>query len=595
MATEVAARGPTVGLRKNEFQLLKAHLLADSFDFGRVVCRHDRLTDEFHRPLSYLIAGSVDRLVAMLSRDGLRSYVLEVVRQQLRRKGIDWSTPEGRAAFASALRFLNLRLYRGSGKSTVATHANVLWRATRDPNETIAIVSASDDNAYAFSNQIIETILSDTYRAFFPERVPTRRIKEELTQQRIYLEGRTISSPQACIEARGYNSSWVSKHYGTFFVDDLVVRENSSLAHLKGVMQFLASMPGLYMPTAIERKHIGTVWDEEDDGRILERDKNFLTIKVPIEVHEEPPENIRERGIPTNPQWHDAAAITELQNSILSDEMEGPVSWRANFLLDPGAGNARIFPASVVDRSFCEVRVSQADGRRYLVRKRRDAQGRPVKDKEGKEEWYSVRFDRLRYVIGCDQSYSDDGDEWAVYVMGEDDEGDDYLVDGRYGHGRHAFQDAVLALDQIWRPVEIGMEKAAQQEASIEFMKEGRLRRLRSKIKAVSHNNIAKEIRIRNNLAERMKMHKLHLVPYNLRARTLTEPNEPVLAFAEEAKSYKPGKRAKDNKLDAAALASVRVRRSLGTDGDQDERARWKLRARRHSASFDPETGVPIS
>jgi hypothetical protein len=351
--TQLSA-GSDIHLAQNELALFKAHLLTDPHDFGKFICKHAELTNGFHRPLIYMLGGCVDKLIELLNNPEFVSYPLEFLRFELNRREIDWNTPEGREAFAEFLEWMDLRVYRGAAKSSMGTHTTLLWTATRNPDATIALIAGNDDGASSFMRQIRDTLQSDMYRLFFPERVPPGDLKVLWTEKRITLAGRRISSPQTNIEARGYTSEWARTHYDVFYTDDLVGQSTCSPPHLKAVRLFLSNLSGLYMPLVngrrIIRRHIGTVYDEEDDHAFLARLKSMFSIKVPIEIYDTPPESILERGTPTNPEWHPVKEIARLQEGILGDPTEGPMSWRRNYLLDPSGAGARMFTAALVER-----------------------------------------------------------------------------------------------------------------------------------------------------------------------------------------------------------------------------------------------------
>lgn len=348
--------GATVHLASNELTLFKAHLESDLFDFAKFVCKHRELSNSFHRPLAYILGGSVDKLIELLNHPEFASYPLEVLRFRLEAAGIDWNTPAGKEQFAELLEWIDLRVYRGAAKSSLGTHSTIAWMATVDPNKTIALIAGNDEGAATWMRQIRDTFQSELYRTFWPERVPKGDLKTLWTEKRITLGGRTISAAQTTIEGRGYTSEWARTHYDTFFTDDIVGQTTNTLAHLKAARLFLSNLNGLYMPQIggrkIIRRHIGTIYHEMDDHDFLRKLVGMLSIKVPIETFDVPPDDILTRGVPTNPEWHPVPVITKLQAGILGDPTEGPMSWRRNYLLDPSGAGAMMFPAALVERSI---------------------------------------------------------------------------------------------------------------------------------------------------------------------------------------------------------------------------------------------------
>lgn len=598
-----SSRDRLSSLSTDQHERIRDYLLGDSYAFTKVVCGHRDLIPEFHMPLSYVICGLPAKLVPLLNDESFNSETTRVIRRELWRRGIDWNTPEGFAKLDDLLDFVNIRVYRGSFKSSIGTHGGVLFTATRDPNETIWVVSNSDENARAFAEQIRDTILENpVYQALFPERIPTGNIKELITQKRITLGGRTISHPQTNIEADGYLTKRISAHFSTVFVDDLVVKENSTPAAVRTVKAWLAGLPGFEMATRRTRRvHIGTIYAEDDDNKFLKSGANAvncLTLHIPIETYEHGTvENILLRGTPTNPRLHPAEKIQKIQDKILADTEEGPISWRCNYLLDASAGGASIFPYQVVhdaERSYVKVTPKVAvEGRWHVARPKRDAEGNKVVrlDWKGAEDdpkrflWITRDpFKEMDRVLTVDPSWVEGGDNWAVSCTGDDCDGVRYQLETQSGvDGTDGWVDAVMDMAAYWKVRLIGFDANANQDTVIKQMlrTDPRLKRIRSLFVPVKAQNITKKARIKNFVAEPLKMYRI-----------LLDPDDTVTKG--EMTGYRGDKNATDGIVDSLAMAqAVHVRRS-STEEQSSVIARLRMRSAAITRSIDPYTGIPM-
>ncbi|MGN6186862.1 MAG: hypothetical protein ACTHQM_24775, partial [Thermoanaerobaculia bacterium] len=522
---EVAQTG-TLNVRASEFNLLKQHLLADPFDFARVICGYRDLTDRYHRPLAYILGGCTDKLIALLNNEYFDSYVLSALRVELELRGINWNTPQGRAQLDELLAFVNVRMYRGSGKSSIGTHSTLLWYGTRNPNETIALMSVNDDGAHAFCRQVRDTMLGDMYRLFFPERLPEGDRTKLLTEERLWFGGRTIPHPQWTVEARGFLSSWARTHFSRFFTDDIVTEANCNPSDLRRIHRNLGNMRGLYMPRIrVARHHLGTVYDENDDHWFLSRIAHCLNIVVPIEIYPEGvPDSIEVRGIPTNPEWHGAEEIAKIQKEVSGDDKEGPLSYKRNFWLDPKAGiSDRIFPPSLVAKARYQVVVEAK-----VTKIRRIADDNPI----------TVAPRDLFIVLGIDPAFSINGDEWAITALGVDHETFAYQLETVSGQGWDALVSFMRAMLGKWKPRAVGYERAGAQEQNFKTLLayDTFFRRHAHLFQSVTHENKGKDWRIIERVREPMASGRLLLNPADKKT-----PAEMV--------DYIPGPKAKDNRL----------------------------------------------
>jgi hypothetical protein len=598
-AAEVARSKTAVNALSNAaFDRLQGFYLSDPFEFSVVVCGHEDLNEDFHRPLAYCMAGSVDLLIPILNDPRQQSFTVNAIRKEIRRHGVDWNATGGSDALSQLLLFQDHRLFRGSGKSTLA-HDIDLWKVTNDPNLSTVIFSVSEERAISFMRPVQKVIMGDIYRQLFPNRVPDDEARD-LTEKRITLKGRTVNSPQATLESWGYTSRFVGAHWARFSVDDLQVWENSSETHTENVKRFRAGLPALEEPgirRPVENLSVGTVQREGGDQSFnekvdhcpasgaesfdTERPHCFL-LRIPIEKHDTYVHNILERGTPTH-SWFPKKKVAAKQAVVLAEE--SAEVWRGDFLMDTSLGDGKMFPEWLLKEAVFEWR--QVDGRVAVARRRflvdADGKKQPLFDADGKELWKVTPVNRLDRVFGCDIAVSDEdtADNWAICCLGRDDEDFEYELEVQADIGWGGFEEMLELMYDSWRPRRIGFEKAGLQEALVNLMKQQRrFQKLRSRLVPIPHNNKAKSFRIRNNVAERMKMGVL-----------LGNPDDAEMLA--EKRNYRPGDNATDDRLDAESVATVMSRKGRNNDDyDQEEAAkRQQMRMRR---ATDPFTGVPL-
>ena len=200
----IQSRDRRRSLSTTKLEALARFILADSYVFAQDICNHRELVPEIHAPISYMACGLTDRLIETLDNPAFESYVTRYLRHEFKVvRGLPpWGTPEGRAAIDDLLNgsivrpaIINFRMSRRFFKSSTITHAGTLFIATNDPNETIKITHAVDPKAWELCDQIAKTVLSGTYRDYFPERIPEGDLTKLVTMKKIALGGRTISHP----------------------------------------------------------------------------------------------------------------------------------------------------------------------------------------------------------------------------------------------------------------------------------------------------------------------------------------------------------------------------------------------------------------
>ena len=570
---------------RQTYDAIREAVLADPFLFAKVVCGHRHLSLETHRPLVYMAAGCGDKLIELLDDDEFHSFTIRHMRKRFLAAGADWRTDAGRQRFFELLNFVNIRVFRGAAKSSCITHAVTLWKATVDPNLSQVIISNSEKNAVKFSRQIRQTIMGDTYRALFPERIPPNPTLD-LTEAALRLGGRNRPDREASIMAFGYKSGIVGWHFDEFNLDDLVGEENSSALELEGVRDFLENLTGLYNPGIdypVRRRHVGTRYDEQDDDWFLRQKRNCFSIDIPIEVYPDGrPENLEQRGIPTCPEWKDVRAIRSLFDDTVNGDGGGGRLWRANFWLDPTAAGGRLFPLELVEACKWQP-VTKTIGNvtvQYVSRPMYVNGHAVLNEKTGEPVYGFARIDDLVKYIGVDQAFSLDeaADEWAVCVIGVDAEGTQYELETFSGHGYESMLDKVLYADRIYKPRSIGLEKGGMQNTTHFYLdKMPQFRRIKPKIIPIGHRNEAKEWRLMNGVAEPMRMRRLYVSPRSL------DLHAEMIAYRG------PRSKAKDNKLDAVSIASATAKRPIRSKSIASDVAAWEAKKMK---GYDRTTGV---
>lgn len=580
-ATQVSS---VVGIPLGDFQFMASTAIGDAYVFGKLVCGHRELTPTNHRVLAYIYAGDFLKLSHAIRYKLIDCYAMAQLRDQLAKKGIDVSTNTGILRFREILRSLNIRVSRAGAKSSVGTHSDSLLKITADPNQTIAIITGTNDGAAMFNDQIKKTIWSPLYGKLFPHRLPPDETFTTVSE--ILLSGRTTPAMEPCIKAMGYESNWTKMHFGIFKLDDIVSEENSSPVELMKTKKFLSNLPGLHHPIIpVQEHYTGTRYDEQDEYAELAANENFLTIVIPIEEHEGEVEDLEIQGKLTMSDWFPREKVEALRKRVLQDKINGPNSWRCNYLLRPSAGGGRLFTEQLIERSCYRWVKDQASGRLYIQRPMLGPDKQPLMDEKGMPKHVLIDPKSLFIVLGCDQAFSeeDTADEYAITVLGADREGYEYQIDTVAGRGQAGMMEALMLADRLYRPRVIGLEKAAQQVATLNWMKSDPIfSGMRGRLRGIEHNNVKKVIRLRDSVSERMKMRKLWLNPQ------ATELHREMILFRGTQKN------AKDNRLDSLAIATVSNERGTTRSGRDDIKVKRLERDRLYHQSVDPGTGVPF-
>lgn len=564
------------GMSLQTWESFRALFKSDPWDFALDICGFDKLVERFHKPVLYLLTHQTALLIEVL-KGPLRSAVITKIKRALHKRKYDFDKPEHFARIEVFIRTLNIRIARKLGKTSCG-EAAILWDITLSPDHQWAIVSRDDPSAQAMCAMIVKIIQSDAYRFFFPDRIPENE-HINLTRSAILLAGRTKIFPQPCVTAGGVDSGWVSMHFDRVYGDDLVGRENKSPAKLATVHEFQANRNGLRIPEWDAPHYdftVGTRWARNDDAAVLDSDPDCLTIYVMIEERSEPVTfaNMLDAGEPTLPEWFDREAIAKEKRDYIKDKKLGPVALLANLFLTVSADAAKVFNDEIVDARVFQWLPNEKTAQ-YVARLE------DSKKPDGKILKFPVR--NLEKKAGADPSTSMTGDEWAVACLGRDHFGTRYQLFTISGRGPEEFLDALLKVNALWNPDEIGIEKAAQQHwVLVAISKDPRFQAIADKFVAVPHGGRRKQDRATDLVAAPMEMGEFYL-----------NPNDKDTA--EQMKQWDPdAKKAADGRIDALGIAAaLYTTPAIGySSGEIAEMAR--IDNERYEKSIDADFGIPL-
>ncbi len=104
--------------------------------------------------------------------------------------------------------------------------ADKLRRVTANPQLEILIINEKQDNVVKWIKYMQDVVMSDHFRAFYPDVVPDLSSARGVRWNALQLElKRKSPRPQACIEGMGITSALASNHYDIVAPDDLVSEE----------------------------------------------------------------------------------------------------------------------------------------------------------------------------------------------------------------------------------------------------------------------------------------------------------------------------------------------------------------------------------
>ena len=157
---------------------------------------------------------------------------------------------------------LMMMVPRGSFKTSIGSKALPLWLATKDPNVTIGIFNAAQDQAKSWVGSIRQVIeASKLYHTLWPERLPPGIHFKEREAGRsvprswkwgdsgVMLQRTEVAMSEMTFEPYGIGGSSTGKHYSHRIMDDLIGETAaSSPALIEDAIQFVDHARALERP-----------------------------------------------------------------------------------------------------------------------------------------------------------------------------------------------------------------------------------------------------------------------------------------------------------------------------------------------------------
>ncbi len=335
-------------------------------------------------------------------------------------------------------------VWRGAGKSTMATTTQCIFQLILDRNRRILLASKTKENAKGFLKEIkghFET--NEKLREIFGDFVGTSTWSDEA----IEVSGRTKPYKEPSINTVGVDGAVASKHY------DLVDEENSRTKHQRDKMTdwyYKVLLPTLNPPSA-DNRFIGCIWVigtryhyEDHYGRLLKRQPDgtggemaTVTLIIPI---------IREDG---KPEWPERFP----ESVIATYKAGGIIRFNSQYMCNCDAMQGQIF-----QYDDCQVLTDEQVG--------------------------NVDWESLRVYHGVDLaiSTSEEADMFAQVVIGMGPPPDGskgaafdnvFVLDYHEEHLRFGQQTkAIIDRRKKWKPIRTGVEANAYQEAQIQNLED---------------------------------------------------------------------------------------------------------------------------
>ena len=165
--------------------------------------------------------------------------------------------------------------------SSVGTIANSVWQILKQPDQPIAIINASEDNATNWlraSREVFER--SEWIAELWPEVLPRGVSRHDPTSRpqslkwsdsEIELEGRRMGDPEPSISAWGLGASLAGHHWPKIIIDDIIgEKERASLPEMERAKGRIRTHTALMRPAESGRSYINcTPWTYDDVYALL--------------------------------------------------------------------------------------------------------------------------------------------------------------------------------------------------------------------------------------------------------------------------------------------------------------------------------------
>jgi hypothetical protein len=343
-------------------------------------------------------------------------------------------------------------VWRGAGKSTMATVTMCIFQCILDRNRRILLASKTRENAKGFLKEIkghFET--NEKLREIFGDFVGTSTWSDEAIEVR----GRTKPAKEPTINTVGVDGAVASKHYDIIIADDLVDEENSRTKYQRDKMSnwyYKVLLPTLNPPEQGDR-WVGCLWVvgtryhyEDHYGRLLKRQPDGTggemvgdkTLVIPI---------VREDGTPEWPERFPDEVIETYRAG-------GIIRFNSQYMCNCDAMQGQIF-----QYDDCQVLNDEQDA--------------------------SVDWANLRLYHGVDLAISENeaDDMFAQVVIGlgpppvgalaKPSDVHVYIIDYDDDHLRFAQQTkSIITMRKKHKPLRTGVEANAYQEAQIHALQD---------------------------------------------------------------------------------------------------------------------------
>jgi predicted phage terminase large subunit-like protein len=158
---------------------------------------------------------------------------------------------------------------RGFAKTTVRAVIRTIYKLTENPNEQLAIISDTKEQAVKFMSETKQQLESNEYlRILYPELAPGRI----WTTKEISIAGATDISKEASVTALGVGQG-TGSHFDDILLDDIVDFENVKTKYRRDDLEKWVDMSLMPMLKAGGTVHLNGTRYYHDDyyGRILEK------------------------------------------------------------------------------------------------------------------------------------------------------------------------------------------------------------------------------------------------------------------------------------------------------------------------------------
>ena len=325
--------------------------------------------------------------------------------------------------FITVNRFTVLLAPRGHAKSTIHSGGYVIWRLCHNPNLRVMLLSKS--------SILAEKLLSEV-KWHFERNENLKELYGDLTnkdlkwtnQEIMLTRGKNIPYKESTVTARGIESDIIGGHYDIIIPDDIIDDKNSrTAAQREKVRSTYDQVIRPMLEPWSEMHFVGTRWHEFDLYGELMESRMFKHKTYDMIVDEKKKITLWPERLPyesDNPEQDTAMSLKQ--------EM-GSVAFALQYRNDVSQFRNAIF---------------KSDWIQYYIEP-------PLKS---------------RVYMAVDLAISEEGNYFAIVVIGVDEKGNVYVLDTYYNH--HSFHSQLKKIKLYadkWQPLKIAIEANAYQAA----------------------------------------------------------------------------------------------------------------------------------